>query len=416
MSFFQDLFSISRCNFNHKKINIFGLRLKYKFQPDELKYYLSLPIQNNKIIFRNHTGSYSDNVKYVTEELLRQNLPYDIVWIVNKKILKCMKNYPKNVRLVMNHTKDAYKEYLTARVWVDVDRRAAYVKKGINKRDGQIYIQCFHGAFGIKKCGSDRKDRTNSSFWKDYKIDASQIDYCISNSTQATNFFRSSFWGYGKILEFGQPRNDIFFKDNKAAVENVYKELKIPSNKKIIFYAPTYRENKDLKCFALDFEKVIKAASEKFGNEYVVMLRLHPFVADLKDQYIKDFDNIIDATDYTDMQELLAASDILITDYSSSIYDFMLQYKPAFIFATDRKIYEKRRGLYYSLSETPFPIAENNDEILANIKAFDYEDFKTKVKAFMESKGCVDDGHASERVVDLIKAEIDKANSEKDFV
>jgi CDP-glycerol glycerophosphotransferase len=415
MSFFLNLFSISRCDFNHKEINILGLKLKYKFKPNELKYYLSLPIQNNKIIFRNHISSYSDNVKYVTEELLKQNLPYDIVWIVNENISKCMGNYPKNVRLVKNYTKDAYKEYLTAKVWVEVDRRAKYVKRGINKRDGQIYIQCFHGAFGIKKCGSDRKDK-NFLYWKNYKIDASQIDYCISNSTQATNFFRSSFWENGKILEFGQPRNDIFFKDNKDIVEKVYKAVNIPTNKKIILYAPTYRNSKDLKCYALDFENIVKAASEKFGNEYVVMLRLHPFIADLKDKYIKEFGNIIEATDYADMQELLVASDILITDYSSCIYDFMLQYKPAFIFATDRKKYEKKRGLYYPLAETPFPIAENNDELLNNVKTFDYDNFKIKVKAFMKCKGCVDDGHASERVVDLIKTEIYKANLKKDFV
>ncbi len=177
--------------------------------------------------------------------------------------------------------------------------------------------------------------------------------------------------------------------------------------KKTILYAPTLREDKDLTCYSLDFKRVLNAVSNKFGNEYVIALRLHPLILELKDKYLQEFNDIVDATDYSDMQELLVASDIIITDYSSCIYDFMLQYKPGFIFATDIKKYDDGRGLYYPLTTTPFPVSDNNEDLIKNIKNFDEKKYKKNVKNFLSVKGCIDDGHASERVVELIKAIIE---------
>lgn len=405
------LFSIEN-NLNQLQIKILGIKIKFTSSYKDQKYYHNLPIQNNKIVFRNHAGSYGDNVKYITEEILRQKLPYDLVWVVNKHILKFQKDFPKDVRLVMTGTPEAYKEYATARIWIDTDRRAKYITKGLFKREGQFYIQCFHGAFGIKKCGPDRNDRSRK-FWKPYKIDAEQTDFFISNSTQATNFFIRTFWNSGKILEFGQPRNDIFFDNTLKIKEKVYKHFNIPNDKKIIFYAPTFREHKNIECYLINYEALIKAMSKKFGKEYIIMFRLHPFFANLKDKFINNYEWMIDATDYSDMQELLVSADCVITDYSSCIYDFMLTYKPAFIFATDRKKYENCRGLYYPLSSTPFPVAENNDELIKNIENFDYKSYKVKVKEFLQEKGSVDDGHSCERIVELIKKIMQPSDTER---
>jgi CDP-glycerol glycerophosphotransferase len=157
-------------------------------------------------------------------------------------------------------------------------------------------------------------------------------------------------------------------------------------------------------CFSLDVEKTVQAISKKFNDDWVVIIRLHPWLLNYKDKFTPKGSNIIDATSYSDMQELLVASDILITDYSSCVYDFMLQYKPAFIFATDIKKYDNTRGLYYPLSSTPFPVAETNDELVEKIENFDYESYKENVAEFLKGKGCIEDGHASERVVELIKS------------
>ncbi len=411
----SNIFSVKYDGQKHTQVNILGLKIKIKTSLKDRKYYHYLPIQNNKIVFRNHTGSYGCNVKYISEEILRQKLPYDIVWVVNKHILNFLKDYPKNVRLVMDSTSEAYKEYATAKIWVDSERRYKFTENGLFKRDNQIYIQTFHGSLGIKRTGADRTDVSKSSLRRIPFTDAKQIDYLISNGTFTSEYLKRIFFNYGKILQIGHPRNDIFFKDNTKIKEKVYKELKIPNNKKIILYAPTLREDRDFSYYNLNFDKVVKSISKKFNNEYIILLRLHPLVSDLKDSYLHKFNgSIIDVTDYSDMQELLVATDILITDYSSCIFDFMLQYKPGFIFASDRKKYEKGRGLYYPLSSTPFPVAENNEDLIKNIENFDYEKYKTEVKEFLADKGCIDDGHASERVVELIKNIIDKAQSKEE--
>lgn len=407
------LFSIKNDGIDHKQINLLGFKIKFPSEVHDQKYYHYLPIQNNKIVLRHHFGSYACNVKYITEEILKQNLPYDLVWVVNMHILKFLKDFPPNVRLVMTHTPEAYKEYASAKIWIDSERRNTFIHKGLFKRNGQIYIQTFHGSLGIKKTAPDRKDIPQSAL-KNSKADAAQIDYLISNGSYTSDFFRRIFWNNGKILETGHPRNDIFFKDSSAIKEKVYKELNIPSNKKIILYAPTLREDRDLSYYNLDFEKLTETISKKFNGDYVILLRLHPLILSLKDQYMQEFHNIVDATDYSDMQELLVSSDIVITDYSSCIYDFMLSYKPGFIFATDRKKYENGRGLYYPLSATPFPVAENNEELIKNIENFDYEKYKKDVKEFLDGKGCIDDGHASERVVNLIKKIITEAQNKQE--
>lgn len=407
LSFWENIFSIVNDEMD-KQVCILGFKFRFqnKKKLEQANIYKDLPIQNNKIVFRHHFGSYACNVKYITEEILRQKLPYDIVWVVNKNILKFLKDFPAGIHLVMAGTSDAVREYSTARIWVDSERRNTFIEKGLHKRNRQSYIQTFHGSLGIKKTAPDRNDLPKRAFINS-KIDASEIDYLISNGTYTTEFFKRIFWNNGKILETGHPRNDIFFKDNSTVKDKVYNELHIPANKKIVLYAPTLREDKDLSCYTLDFQRLTNILTQKFGGEYVVLLKLHPLILDLKDKYITNYENVIDATDYSDMQELLASADIVITDYSSCIYDFMLTYRPGFIYATDVKKYESGRGLYYPLSSTPFPVAENNDEMVKNIENFDYEKYKKEVKEFLDGKGCIDDGHASKRVVKLIKSIIE---------
>lgn len=109
------------------------------------------------------------------------------------------------------------------------------------------------------------------------------------------------------------------------------------------------------------------------------------------------------------MQELIAITDIAVTDYSSWIYDFMLLRKPGFIFATDIDKYNTERGFCYPLETTPFPIARNNDELISNILDFSETVYLEKLEQFLQDKGCIEDGHASERVVELIKEIIEGA-------
>ena len=401
----EALFSIKEYDKLHKQLCLCGLKFRIRSKnsiPFNQNFFNNLPIQNNKIIFYTVGGAYQCNPKYIAEEILRQKLPFDVVWCVNKYILKYIDYFPKNLKLVMENTMEADKEFATAKIWVDNERKNNMLLRGFYKRPEQIYIQTFHGSLGIKKSGEERKD-VNKIALELSKVDSEQIDYLISNGKYTTDFFKKMFFNNGKILEYGHPRNDIFFKDNTEIKNKIYNELNIPRNKKLVIYAPTLREDRNLSCYTLNYETVIKELSDKFGGEWVLLKRLHPFMV----EYIKDFEsktsNVIDVTEYPDIQELLSIADVCITDYSSCIYDFMLTRKPGFIYASDISKYDNERGLYYPLSDTPFPIAQNNDEMVNNIRNFDENKYKPQVDKFLQNKGCIDDGHASERVVNLIK-------------
>ena len=119
-------------------------------------------------------------------------------------------------------------------------------------------------------------------------------------------------------------------------------------------------------------------------------------------------DHVIDASDYNDMQELLAAVDVGITDYSSWIFDFIATRRPGFIYARDIEQYINSRGFYYPLSETPFSIASSDEQLCANIMKFDEEDYAKRLQAFFVGKGYFEDGTASKQTADFILKEIEK--------
>ena len=135
---------------------------------------------------------------------------------------------------------------------------------------------------------------------------------------------------------------------------------------------------------------------------------MHPRVRKFSKEVLGGSNNVYDGTYYSDIQELIASSDIMITDYSSCIFDFLLTKRPAFIFATDVEEFNNERGFYYPLEKTPFLIAKNNDELVYNILAFNNEVYKSKVNLFLKDKGCIEDGSASERVAKLINSIIDE--------
>lgn len=397
------LFHVKICSATRKKYVILGfIKINWRTLPQNMHLYENMPIKQNKIVFRDYSGSYSCNPRAIADEIIRQKLPYELVWITNKNFVKFHRAFPDKIKIVMDNSEECKMHYATAKVWVDNERRSDFIKEGLYKRKGQTYIQTFHGSLGIKKTGVDRNDKTDIGVVL-AKIDAAQIDYLVSNAKWTTDFLSRMFWNNGKILEIGHPRNDIFFRNNEDIKAKVYKYFGIDKNQKIVLYAPTFREDCDLSCYTLDFEKLKQSLTKKYGSQWVVMMKLHPWIIELKDKLPINIDNIVDATEYPNMQELLVSCDCLITDYSSCVYDYMLQYKPAFIFATDIEKYDTCRGLYYPLSSTPFPVATTNEALAYNIENFDMVKYKKEVKKFLKDKGCIDKGQATKKIVDLIK-------------
>lgn len=379
-----------------------GLVYKKESKPS----YNSMPIQKNKIVFNSCLKGYNCNPKYIAEEIIRQKLPYDLVWVIKRDTLKHIRNFPPQLRLVLEGSDEAMREYASCRVRISNTTGSSQdpTAKGIKKRKGQYYIQTYHGFLYLKKVVMGVHKSLNDKTIDRVKKDAVTMDYLLSNSAWESRAFRRLYWNNGTPLEYGHARNDIFFAPNQAEIRNnVMHKLGLDSTKKLLLYAPTWRDDGNLDWMTMDNKAVIDALQHRFGGEWVFGAKVHQSMAILMDHVPENGVDVCNLSTYPDMQELLVAADVVITDYSSSVFDYILTRKPVFLYAPDRDVFTRKRGSYFRLEETPFPVAEDNETLISNIKNFDETLYKEGVEDFLHKIGCVEDGHAAERAVELIK-------------
>ena len=361
--------------------------------------YCKKEIENNKIVICSYYGrGYSDNSKYIVDEIIKKNLDYKIVWIVND--ISKNESFPKNIKTIKYKSKEMIYELATAKIWIDNSRKQHYTKK----RENQIYIQTWHGGVALKKIEKDAINTLSKSYIKFAKKDSENIDLFISNSKFISNLCKSTFWYNGDILEVGVPRNDILFKEADILEKKIKHSLKIPKDKRIIMYAPTFRNDSNIDVYKFDYEKVIDTFNKKFSKEHILIIRLHPNILKKSTELgLECFENVYNGSFYPDMQELLVVSDILITDYSSSMFDFMLTQKPCFIYATDIESYRDERGFYFDFKELPFDIATNEIELIKSVENFKQDKYSQNIGEFSKDIGIIDNGSASAKVVDWIE-------------
>lgn len=354
------------------------------------------PIQNNKIFVMTFDRKYTCNPKYIIEELLKRHPDADVVWVVDPKMQIQPDDYPHNVRLVTYATAEMFEEMATAKVWLD--NAINCVWHDMPKKKEQIYLNTWHGSLGIKKLSGNSRWLRRAARCK--KV----TDYCITNSTFEENVFRTTFWPATDFLKFGHARNDILLDEEKikAAREKVLRHYKLNPETRICLYAPTFRDDKNTQVYDLSYEVLKEALEKRFGGEWVIFARAH-FKNRSNTSAEPEKDYVINASEYLDIQELMAAADAGVTDYSSWAFDYILTGRPVFVYAPDIEKYANGRGFYYPIETTPFPIAENNDELLKKIVAFDQEQYTADVKQFLEEKGCYESGHAAEKVVDFLE-------------
>ncbi len=280
----------------------------------------------------------------------------------------------------------------------------------IIKRPGQIYIQTKHWAsITLKRFYLDASTfqgvPEKINVWKrEQKL----IDHIITGSDFDTESCRRGFGFEGEVLQCGSPRSDGLFRE-KENRNKVFEYYHLNKNCKALIYAPTYRFSKtegktaaESRNIVLDFERVKRALEARFGGEWYILVRLHPSVAAaLKEVEKPDF--VIDVSLYGDSQELVSASDILISDFSSILFEASFVNKPVFLFATDLEDYLLNEyDLLIGYHELPFPVAESNEELERNILGFQGEEYEERVTAFLEHYGVHEDGHASERAAQFI--------------
>ena len=158
----------------------------------------------------------------------------------------------------------------------------------------------------------------------------------------------------------------------------------VPQDSKLVLYAPTFRKPVTLEPYRIDWVATTEAFKKFFNSENVViMLRLHPNIMTRDTSSLINAPSVIDMTKYHDMQELLCISDVLITDYSSSMFDYSLLERPCILYATDLEAYD--RGYYHKFSELPYPIAQSQEELINVIETFDHQAYQNALNDFMQN-------------------------------
>lgn len=353
-------------------------------------------VKKNKIVFDNFNGKgYGCNPKYIAEEIIRQKLDCDLVWLVND----LNEEMPKEIRKVKYKSIRSLYELATAKIWIDNVRNSKRVKK----KPEQYYIQTWHGAIGLKAIEADVEDQLSKQYVMEAKEDSKNTDLLLTNNRNQEKYMKKYFWYDGEISCLGTPRCDIIYNTPKSVKNKVYDYFYIDHNKKIVLYAPTFRNNNNMDLYKFDYNRCCEELKNKFKNDFVMLIRLHPNIAEYSNK-INYNENIKNATSYPDIQELLAVADVIISDYSSVIFETALAYKPSFILAKDFQEYiQRERKLLYNIEDIPFTIATTEKELYKDIQQFSHDKYEERCKKFYNLIGLVKNENSSRDIVNIIK-------------
>lgn len=355
------------------------------------KAHLRFPIDENLAVYSAYWDrQYSGNPKAIFEEARRKRPDLRGVWVFEEDVT----DVPGDVERVAPGSIAFYRALARAKVLVNnVNFPQEYVK-----REGTIHIQTQHGT-PLKSMGLDLREFPSTRKTMHFgrlleRVD--KWDYNLASNRYSSEIWKRVFPSTFVNLEFGYPRNDILVNGDDGAVRRVRETLKVPTGKKVALYAPTFRDYRSDFELDIDPEEVVNA----LGSEYVLAIRSHYFDSA---QHLSG--PIIDAGSGVDVQELLLATDLLITDYSSVMFDFAILNRPIVIFAHDWEIYVRERGVYFDLvDEPPGAVARSHAELETVLASHAYQSAGSmaRLETFRSRFCSWDDGHASERVVEIL--------------
>lgn len=351
------------------------------------------PVNRNKIYVINFTDKgYSDNAKYIVEKLLSSNKKVKIYWKTTDNKFPYDRIIPVRPHSIL----DLY-SISTAKIILSNVRLPLYYIK----RSDQFYIETWHGSIAMKKIGIDGNNRTILSDEK-VKHFSKSCDILITNSFFSNNLYRRAFQYKGRIECVGTPRVDaLFMKDKKTYLREA---LNILPDEIVITYAPTFREHGMNGFEPLDYQRVIDAVEMKLNKKVKLLFRLHP----TKKMDIGDYKAGIIVTDDTmDVYETLSITDILISDYSSLIFEYMILRKPIIQYIPDSDSYFNTRGLYFDMKEIPFVQVKSTSEFVEIINQKGERLIDKRLDGFIKNLGVVENGNASECVANMIINEIE---------
>ena len=347
------------------------------------------------IMFCSNSGkSYSCNPKYIYEYICENNLfnNYKMIWTFEKPE---MHKYVMNERTVLCRYRSLKYYYykIVSKIYISNSIEGNETPKKRN----QIRIQTWHGGGCYKRVGLSEKKK--SKLYKKRTIDNINNTNLFLSSSElfSKNVIIGDFNYKGKILNSGMPRNDIIINNNDDIIRNkVCKEYNISTKSFIVMYAPTWRYDASV-IEPINVNAIIKTLEKKYNKKVVFFYREHLHMID------KDYKDIINVTKYEDMQELLIATDMLISDYSSSIWDYSFSFKPCILYCPDLDYYIKNRGFVKDINEWGFPIAKNNKELIETISKLDINEYKKAMINHHNDLKSYENGNACEKIVKYLE-------------
>ncbi|MCD9903063.1 CDP-glycerol glycerophosphotransferase family protein, partial [Streptomyces sp. MT29] len=338
----------------------------------------------------------------VYEELVRRGVEVEHIWIQNSGLPEM----PTEATVVTWGTRECYEALARSR-YVVVNTA---IGDWFVARPGQRVVQTWHGT-PLKKIGADLlgSSKSNPAYIASLPHSYRQFDFVVSPNAYTTEIMSRAYCIEGDMFESGYPRNDVFYApDREERAARVRERLGLPEGKKVVLYAPTWREDQRhaSKLYKLDLRIDLAAAQAELGDDHVLLFRKHPRVHGSVPGAGLGF--VWDVTQYPDIADLYLVADVLITDYSSALFDFAHSDKPMLFFTYDLEHYrDTLRGLYFDFTtRAPGPLLKTSDELVEAIRDINAveADYREKYAQFKKDFCEPGDGRATARVVDRMLA------------
>ena len=360
------------------------------------------PINHRKILFMSYNGlKYNDSPKSISDLLIENDSNLLVVWAFRDTNIE-LTDINSRIKIAYTGSFSYFFHIVTSQIIVVNDYLSSYIPI----RRNQVLLNTWHGGGSYKTVGMTAKSPSKYDKYF-YTLHAKMTRAFVSSSSYfESTVLERSFLFAGDVIKCGLPRNDILFKRNDHIPKKVRDYFDIGGNKKLVLYAPTYRDisakdNRDnpVSYIPININMTLEALEKRFGGIYCFLYRAHHI-----DKHFNSNDNCYDATSYPDTQELLVAADALISDYSSTMWDYSLTKKPCFVYAPDIDEYVGARDFFMDIHKWPYPIAESNEELYQKISKFDLGTYTMHVTKYLEMLGSHESGCATNTVVEkLIK-------------
>jgi CDP-glycerol glycerophosphotransferase len=390
-----------------------ALRIKSRLGEDERGTYNSVRLRKRVhnavrrtplrqvVLYESFYGKqYSDAPRAVHEHLLAAGAEVEHIWLTRDG----QAPVPEGTRTVEADSRGYLEALATSRYVV----ANTHLPQWIRRRSGQVIAQTWHG-IGFKKVAFDMAavHFANKTYLDKLVREAPNWSFLVSPSSRCTEIMRRAFRYDGEILEIGSPRNDILFTgDREEITERVRSALGVPAGKKILLYAPTWRDNEfhGPGRYKFDMRLDVSRFPRALLDEYVLLVRRHPNTVD--DLLGQDSEFVFDLANYPDVRDLLVAADVLITDYSTISLDFLNTGRPILYYAYDLASYrDDLRGFYFDLErEGPGPVLETSRDVVDALQDLDTvtSQFRDRYENLRRIYCHAEDGHATERLIDRL--------------